>query len=150
MLVEVPSLSRGARWVLDGFRLCFLVGSSLRCLINALRFLSLLLWFVVGPGGFREAPGGPGKANGGLWGAFRGPPEPGSKQNQITYFLQGPIHRPSSCAQKLLGSASGPRARLPQPVLNRWPKSRSNSLRVEDPGRFGPVVHSGLQSGSPA
>ncbi len=51
----------------------------LHCSINSFRFLDFLLWFVLGPGGLREAPGGPGKAQGGLWGASRTLPGPGSK-----------------------------------------------------------------------
>ncbi len=51
-------------------------------LITSFRFLSFLLWFVLGPGGFREAPGGPGNAHGELCsggspGAPRSPRDPG-------------------------------------------------------------------------
>ncbi len=48
---------------------------DLRCLINSFRFLDFLLWFVLGPGGLREAPGVPGNAHGGCWGSSRGLPE---------------------------------------------------------------------------
>ena len=34
------------------------------CSVNSFRFLGFLLWFVLGPGDLREAPGGPGKAHG--------------------------------------------------------------------------------------
>ncbi len=50
------------------------------------------------PGGLREAPGGPGKAHGWLWGASRGPPDPSParvKKPKNPYFLQGPTRRPS-------------------------------------------------------
>jgi hypothetical protein len=43
--------------------------------VNSFRFLCFLLWFVLGPGGPREAPGGPGKAHGWLLWA----PGPGQK-----------------------------------------------------------------------
>ncbi len=49
---------------------------SLHCLINCFSFRGFSLCFVLGPGGLREAPGGPGKAHRGLWGACRGPPDP--------------------------------------------------------------------------
>ncbi len=39
-------------------------GQPLHCSVNSFRFLGFLLWFVLGPGGLREAPGGPGKAHG--------------------------------------------------------------------------------------
>ena len=48
---------------------------QLYCSNQFLLFLGFLLWFVLGPGGLREAPGGPGKAHGGLWGASRGSPD---------------------------------------------------------------------------
>ncbi len=44
--------------------------------LHCFRLLSFLLWFVLGPGGLRKAPGGPGKANGRPW----GPPGPGPGQ----------------------------------------------------------------------
>ncbi len=54
----------------------------LHCAVNYFRFLGFLLWFVLGPGSLREAPGGPGKAHGWPSGPSRGLPErpgPGSK-----------------------------------------------------------------------
>ncbi len=66
---------------------------NLHCLINSFRFLCFLLWFVLGPGGLREAPEGPGNAHGGLWGASPGPPEPpgpGSK-NITTHTCCGAL-----------------------------------------------------------
>jgi hypothetical protein len=67
--------------------------------INYFRFLICLLRFVLGPGGLREAPGGPGKAHGELWGAPRGspdPPGPGSTKHKNPYFcrarLSGPVY----------------------------------------------------------
>ncbi len=39
-------------------------GPGLHGSVNSCRFLSFSLWFVLGPGGFREASGGPGKAHG--------------------------------------------------------------------------------------
>ncbi len=45
-------------------------------LLNHVLEVSKSLWFVLGPGGLREAPGGPGKAYGGLWGPPGGPPYP--------------------------------------------------------------------------
>ncbi len=38
--------------------------SHLLCSVNSFRFLGFLIGFVLGPGGLREAPGGPGKAHG--------------------------------------------------------------------------------------
>ncbi len=38
--------------------------SGFYCSVNSFRFLGFLLWFVLGPGGLRETPGGPGKAHG--------------------------------------------------------------------------------------
>jgi hypothetical protein len=61
------------------------------CLVNSFRFLDFLLWFVLGPGGLRLAPRGPGKAHGWLWGAPRGPPElpgPGSQNLKNLYFCR--------------------------------------------------------------
>ncbi len=47
----------------------------LDCLIDSFWLVDLLVWFVMGPGGFRECPGIPRNPDGGL-GASRGPPEP--------------------------------------------------------------------------
>ncbi len=79
---------------------------ALNCSINSFRFLSFLLWFVLGPGGFREAPGGPGKAHGGL----RDPPGPGPKNIETNTFCRSPLSgRVRSCrAQTRSKPASGP------------------------------------------
>ncbi len=37
---------------------------NLHCSVIFFRFLGFLLWFVLSPGGLREAPGGPGEAHG--------------------------------------------------------------------------------------
>ncbi len=73
--------------------------NNLLCSVNSLRFLSFLLWFVLGPGGLREASEGPGKAHGELRGASRGPPglpRARFKKPKNLYFLQGPTERPSN------------------------------------------------------
>ncbi len=62
----------------------------LHCLINSFRFLGFLLWFVLGPGGSREAPGGPGKPHGYPREIHQKPPEapgPGSKKHKNPYFF---------------------------------------------------------------
>jgi hypothetical protein len=77
-----------------------------------------LLWFALGPGVFREAPGGPGKAHGGLWGGLPGAPErprTRAKKQKKTYLLQGPIERPVCCFM-FRNSASGPEIGLPDRI----------------------------------
>ncbi len=64
------------------------------CLINCFRFQGFLLWFVLGPGGPREAPGNPGKADGGLWGTSRGPPGPGSAFSKTHIFCRALVSGP--------------------------------------------------------
>ncbi len=49
-------------------------GAHLHRSVNSLRFLSLLLWFVLGPGGLREAPGRPTDGSGGPPRGPRTPP----------------------------------------------------------------------------
>ena len=64
----------------------------LLCSVNAFRFLGLLLWFVLGPGGLREAPGGPRKAHGWLWELPTGPglpPGPGQHKFKTYTFCKG-------------------------------------------------------------
>ncbi len=53
---------------------------TLHCSNNYFRFLGFLLWFGLGPGGLREAPGNPGKAHGGLWGSLGLRTSPGPRQ----------------------------------------------------------------------
>ncbi len=75
-------------------------GALLHCSVDSFRFLGFLLCCVLGPGGFREAPGGPGKAHGWPWRASRVPPDPlgpGSK-NLKTYTF---------CWARLGGPARG-------------------------------------------
>ncbi len=54
----------------------------LLCLINSVRFLGFLLWFVSGPGGLREALEGPRRALGGPSGPPGGPQSPGARANK--------------------------------------------------------------------
>ncbi len=52
----------------------------LDCLINPQVFYGFVFWFVLGPGGLREAPGDPGKAHGqGPPGSLRSPRGPGQR-----------------------------------------------------------------------
>ncbi len=55
-----------------------------------------MLLFVLGPGGLREAPGGPGKGHGWFSGPSRGPRSPRDpvKKPKNPYLLQGPTERP--------------------------------------------------------
>ncbi len=62
------------------------------CAVKAFRFFSWLLWFPLGPGGFREVPGGPGKTHGYPRGTPRGLAKtrgPGQKMEQ-PILLAGP------------------------------------------------------------
>ncbi len=68
-------------------------------LINAFRFLGFLLWFVVGPRGLRERPGGPGKTHGEPWRTSRGPPEPPRRKSK----------KPNFCRARASGDPPRPR-----------------------------------------
>ncbi len=89
------------------------------CSIIFSRFLGFLLWFVLGPGGLRKDPAGPGKAHGELWGASRGPPDPPvprsvnlETRNCCRALLSGRV-----CVQTHLGrsTSSGPILRIAGP-----------------------------------
>ncbi len=53
------------------------IGRYLHRSVKVFRLLGFLLCFVLDPGGLREAPGGPGKAHGQLWGGLPGAPSRG-------------------------------------------------------------------------
>ncbi len=97
--------------------------------VNSSRFLGFLLWFVLGPGGLREAPGGPGKAHGWLWGASRGPPDtpgPGSKNLKTHTFcrarLSGRVTPLETCVGRPMGrDGFGRRGHRSEPIWARWP-----------------------------
>ncbi len=56
---------------------------QLNCLINFFRFLGFLLWFVLGPGGLREAPGSPGRPTEGSGGPSGGPLLPRARVEKL-------------------------------------------------------------------
>jgi hypothetical protein len=56
------------------------------CSSNSFRFLGFLHWFVLGPGGLWQAPGGPGKAHGELWGGLLTTRGPGQKNPKTNSF----------------------------------------------------------------
>jgi hypothetical protein len=74
----------------------------LHCSVNSFRFLSFLLWFVLGPwgppGGPRGPREGPRIAQGDLPGA-PGAPRARVKKPGNLYFLQGPTSRTSTTAE---------------------------------------------------
>ncbi len=108
-------------------------------LVNSFRFLGFLLWFVLGPGGLREAPGRPTDspriAQGPLPGA-PGPPGPGSK-NLKTNTL---------CRALVSGRANARTYRRPRCMYPHIGYTRVlGSTRV----RPGPQLHRQQGGGSP-
>ncbi len=72
---------------------------ELHSLINLLRFVGFLIWFVLGPGGLRKTPRGLGKAHVGLWGPPGGPRTPHRARDNTNkknpQFSEGASERPS-------------------------------------------------------
>ncbi len=64
----------------------------LHCSMNSFRFLCCLLWFVLGAGSHREAPGSPGNAH--------GPPRARVRKPKNPYLLQGSFKRPRFCGHR--------------------------------------------------
>jgi hypothetical protein len=103
-----------------GPRADYIVATELDCSAEFFWLTGFLVWFVVGPGLFREGPGSPrnpeGMSLGGLPGPL-GPPEPGSKKTKAYTFcwarrggpegLGGPKLRLETCEDDLPSGFAG-------------------------------------------
>ncbi len=75
----------------------------------------MLLWLVLGPGGLRKAPGGPGKAHVGLWGASEFPQGPGQTNKKTHTFCEALSSGPGMGT--ILKGGGGVKPGTPGPVF---------------------------------